>query len=164
MIMSRLQIIKKYVLGLGLLTVAHMAVANIPSNFKKGIKGESTPLSTRADCVQGSSRFDMDINNVRATLLSSGDVWWDLDRGQYVVPKVQPGTGAKAVSAIFAGAVWLGGKDPIGNLKVAVQTYRNGTKTDFCPVPSRKQPVRRMLKRVITGISILWSMLLKLIH
>ena len=139
MIMTRLQIIKKYLLGLALLNVAHIALANIPSNFKKGIKAESsTPLSTRADCVQGSSRFDMDVNNVRATLLSSGDVWWDLDNGQYIVPKVQPGTGAKAVSAIFAGAVWLGGKDPIGNLKVAVQTFRNGTKTDFWPGPLKE--------------------------
>ncbi len=137
MITSRLQIIKNYLPLLLVLSVFSTAFANVPTSFKKGIKSE-TPvvLTTRGgDCVQGSSRFDMDINNVRATLLSSGDVWWDLDRGQYIVPKVQPGTGAKAVSAIFAGAVWLGGKDPVGNLKVACQTYRNGTRTDFWPGP-----------------------------
>lgn len=138
--MSRLQILKKCLLGWAFLSLFGSILANTPDSFKKskGLKSSSPPLSTRADCVQGASRFDMDVNNVRATLLSSGDVWWDLNSGQYIVPKVQPGSGAKAVSSIFAGAVWLGGKDPVGNLKVAVQTYRDGTKTDFWPGPLKE--------------------------
>ena len=136
--MNNLQKIKFGFLILSLLVMSQFATANVPTGFKRGLKQQSnTPLSTRADCVQGASRFDMDINNVRATLLSSGDVWWDLDEGQYVVPKVQPGTGGKAISSIYAGAVWLGGRDLSGNLKVACQTYRNGTKTDFWPGPLR---------------------------
>jgi hypothetical protein len=119
--------------------IAQLGFANVPEGFKKGLKQMgSTPLSTRGDCVQGNSRFDMDINNVRATLLSSGDVWWDLTQGRYIVPKVQPGSGGKQVSSLYAGAVWLGGKDPSGNLKVACQTYRNGTKTDFWPGPLKE--------------------------
>jgi len=42
------------------------------------------------------------INNVRAMLLNGGDVWWDLDNAQYIVPKVEPGQ--PEVSSIFAGA------------------------------------------------------------
>ena len=63
--------------------------------------------------MQGSSRFDMDINNVRAALLSSGDVWWDLANGLICCTKsIAPGSGGKAVSSIYAGAVWLvGGLD-----------------------------------------------------
>ena len=134
--MSNLQKIKWGFLICCTLAMSHVGIANVPEGFQKGLRQTgSTPLSTRADCVQGSSRFDMDVNNVRATLLSSGDVWWDLAQGQYIVPKIQPGTGGKAVSSIYAGAVWLGGKDLSGNLKVACQTYRNGTKTDFWPGP-----------------------------
>ena len=77
----------------------------------------------------------MQINNVRARLLGGGDVWWDLQIGKYVVPKVQPGSGVPEVSSIFAGAVWLGGYDPVGNLKLAAQTYRTGNRNDFWPGP-----------------------------
>ena len=134
--MNYLQIIRLRLTTVLIVFAVGATFANVPEGFKKGLRKElGTPLSTRADCVQGSSRFDMDINNVRAALLSSGDVWWDLENGQYIVPKVQPGTGGKAVSAIFAGAVWLGGLDNVGNLKVACQTYRNGTRTDFWPGP-----------------------------
>ncbi len=95
----------------------------------------SNTLNYRADCAQGTSSVDQDINNVRARLLSSGDVWWDLSDARYVVPKVEPGSGVLEVSSVFAGAVWLGGVDPAGNLKVAAQTYRTSTSTDFWPGP-----------------------------
>jgi hypothetical protein len=138
--MSKLQKIKFGLSVFSVLAVFNTMIANVPEGFKRGYKQTgSTPLSTRAaDCVQGSSRFDMDVNNVRATLLGHGDVWWDLSQGRYIVPKVEKGTGAKEVSSIYAGAVWLGGRDISGNLKVACQTYRNGTKTDFWPGPLKE--------------------------
>ncbi|MBL7818810.1 MAG: hypothetical protein JNL70_27675 [Saprospiraceae bacterium] len=119
------------------LSLVHIAHARYPGELVKGAKSDPSVVTSRSDCNPGKSRYDMQLNNVRATLLSSGDVWWDLDNPGYVIPKVQPGTGAKAVSSIFAGAVWLGGKDPSGNLKVACQTYRTGNppKTDFWPGP-----------------------------
>ena len=120
---------------MALLLFPTVAKAHNPLDLKPGIKKPSTVVSSRSDCAQGTSRFDADINNVRASLLSSGDVWWDLTVAQYVVPKVIPGTGAKAVSSIFAGSVWIGGVDQAGNLKVAVQTYRTSTQTDFWPGP-----------------------------
>ncbi|MEP7268413.1 MAG: hypothetical protein ABI844_12370 [Saprospiraceae bacterium] len=97
-------------------------------------------LSPRADCAPSTASVDMSINNVRARLLAGGDVWWDLQAGKYIVPKVQPGSGVPEVSAIFAGAVWLGGFDPVGNLKLAAQTYRTGGRNDFWPGPL--DPVR----------------------
>ncbi|MFM2267199.1 MAG: hypothetical protein RL757_640 [Bacteroidota bacterium] len=119
------------------LLVSTMAVrtdARPPLDF---VPTPAADVSVRAgDCAQGKSFFDMDINNVRARLLSSGDVWWDLANPKYEVPKVQPGQ--KPVHAIFAGGIWLGGKDPAGNLKVAVTTYRSGTATDFWPGPLRE--------------------------
>jgi hypothetical protein len=92
-------------------------------------------LSLRSDCAQATAQTDMSINNVRARLMTGGDVWWDLQDGKYIVPKVEPGSGLLEVSSIFAGAVWLGGYDPVGNLKVAAQTYRRQTRNDFWPGP-----------------------------
>ncbi|MDV7392278.1 hypothetical protein RZS08_13020, partial [Arthrospira platensis SPKY1] len=39
------------------------------------------------------------------------------------------------VASIFAGGVWLGGRDGAGNLKVAVSTYPNQSRTDYFPGP-----------------------------
>ena len=86
-------------------------------------------------CANSESAIDQAINNVRARLLGGGDCWWDLTRGRYIVPKVDPASGQPEVSAIFAGAVWLGGIDPGNNLKLACQDYRSDGKNDFWPGP-----------------------------
>jgi hypothetical protein len=70
-------------------------------------------------------------------LTTGGDVWWDPNStiGRYVVPAVPVGSGLDEVSSIFAAAVWLGGFDPAGNLKMAATDYRNNGATDFYPGP-----------------------------
>ena len=93
------------------------------------------PVTLRSDCAQSTAQIDMNINNVRARLLNGGDVWWDLQTGKYIVPNVDPASGIPEVSSIFAGAVWIGGYDDVGNLKMAAQTYRSSTRTDFWPGP-----------------------------
>src|SRR5438552_2082332 len=55
------------------------------------------------DCVASIAKFDLDINNVRATLLTGGDAWWNFSEPKYEVPKGD-GTGP-ALNAIFAGAI-----------------------------------------------------------
>ena len=97
-------------------------------------KNEVKARSFRENCDNALSQTDMDINNVRARLTTGGDVWWDSNDGVYVVPKNAPGQ--PPVSSIFAGAVWLGGVDPAGNLKVAAQTYgRSSGNFDYWPGP-----------------------------
>jgi hypothetical protein len=93
------------------------------------------PISYRSDCAPATMSYDLAINNVRARLLNGGDVWWDLSDGQYIVPAVDPALGVPGVSSLFAGAVWLGGFDDAGNLKIAAQTYRSATANDFWPGP-----------------------------
>ena len=89
----------------------------------------------------GMASVDLATNNVRATLQVAGDLWWDGNDGQYIVPKIEPGSGYEEVSALFASGVWLGGLDPAGNLKVAAQTYgrswynNSDQRTDFFPGP-----------------------------
>jgi len=95
---------------------------------------QTNTATYRMDCAQATSQVDQNINNVRARLLAGGDVWWDGSDGLYIVPNVE--AGADEVSSIFAGAVWLGGVDPAGNLKVAAQTYgTSGGNSDFWPGP-----------------------------
>jgi len=87
------------------------------------------PKSAAAACSPGSGRTDLDLNNVRALIFTSGDMWWDLNNSaKYEVPK-----GSNRHSA-FASALWIGGVDNGGNLKVAAMTYRQ-TGNDFWPGP-----------------------------
>jgi hypothetical protein len=123
-------------LGLVIMGIVSATFANIDPNARKIAKDKaSNQVTLRAgDCLPGSSRYDQEINNVRASLLVNGDVWWDgSNNAVYIVPKVEAGTGAIAVSSIFTGGVWLGGKDPAGNLKLAATLYGPGK--DFWPGP-----------------------------
>ena len=79
-------------------------------------------------CTAGATQTSLDINNVRTTILTDGDMWWNLVSANYEIPK---GGGAHS---IFAGALWIGGLDAGGQLKIAAMTYRqNGI--DFWPGP-----------------------------
>jgi hypothetical protein len=118
-------------LGLGMLTVAGAHInptQDRPADSNKKVK-------FREDCVNAKAQIDMQINNVQARLLAGGDVWWDGNGdGRYVVPNVPPGVPER--SSIFAGAVWLGGVDPSGSLKIAAQTYGTASgQSDFYPGP-----------------------------
>ncbi|MEN0005566.1 MAG: hypothetical protein AAF798_15560 [Bacteroidota bacterium] len=117
-------------LGLCMLTIGS---AHINPNAEKPQKDKRVKF--RTDCTNAKAQIDMQINNVQARLLAGGDVWWDgTGDGRYVVPNVPPGVPER--SSIFAGAVWLGGVDPSGALKIAAQTYGTSTgESDFYPGP-----------------------------
>jgi hypothetical protein len=87
-----------------------------------------------SNCQPATSQTDMNINNVRTTLLNGGDLWWNLSDARYEVPKIDPPGSAPSVHALFSGAIWLGGIDAGGQLKMAAQTYRQ-TGNDFWPGP-----------------------------
>lgn len=99
-----------------------------------GISGKNAKNYGRltAACNDATAQIELDINNVRARLLAAGDFWWDLNNGKYVVPKVYPPD--IEVSSSFAGALWIGGIDAGGQLKIAAQTYRQSG-NDFWPGP-----------------------------
>lgn len=84
------------------------------------------------DCTTPSAQFDLEINNVRARILTGGDAWWNLSEARYEVPK-SDGSGLP-LNALFAGAIWISGFDAGGNLKVAAQRYRQGG-DDYWPGP-----------------------------
>lgn len=72
---------------------------------------------------------NLDINQVNATMLNRGDMFWDLmSNAKYEVPK------GSCKKALFASSLWMGGIDPGNNLHVAAMTYRqNGS--DYYPGP-----------------------------
>jgi hypothetical protein len=105
---------------------------------RKQTASERQRIQFREACDNATAQIDMEINNVRARLTTGGDVWWDGDNGRYIVPKPPPGV--SEVSSIFAGAVWLGGRDPGGGLKVAAQDYgRSSGAFDYYPGPLTPQ-------------------------
>lgn len=85
-----------------------------------GIKpsGDQSNYKVAANCSKTTAKTDLDINNVRTTILISGDMWWDLVDAKYEVPK---GSGK---NSLYAGALWIGGIDSQNQLKLAAQTYR----------------------------------------
>jgi hypothetical protein len=89
---------------------------------------------TAAPCNPATAQVEMDINNIRTTLNSNGDLWWNLTNAKYEVPKQDPPNPATATHSIFAGALWIGGIDDAGQLKIAGQTYRQ-TGNDFWSGP-----------------------------
>ncbi|MCB0700093.1 MAG: hypothetical protein KDC11_09600, partial [Chitinophagaceae bacterium] len=85
---------------------------------------------TTASCKPAESSIDLDINNVRARLMTGGDMWWDngTSEARYEIPK------GSRKNSLFAGSVWIGGRDEQDQLKVAAQTYRQDG-NDYWPGP-----------------------------
>tara|TARA_B100000767_G_scaffold265557_1_gene281747 strand:- start:1198 stop:5430 length:4233 start_codon:yes stop_codon:yes gene_type:complete len=110
-------------LYLALFTLVSLAKENINKNLSSVI---NTKIA--AGCDPSSSQTDLDINNVRTTIMAGGDMWWNLSDPQYEIPK----GGNK--HSLFAGALWIGGVDAGGQLKVAAMTYRQSG-NDFWPGP-----------------------------
>ena len=98
---------------------------------------QSTNHSAKvANCPNTTAQIDLEINNVRARLLTGGDLWYDPipQSPHYEVPK---GSGKHS---IYNGSFWIGGIDQSGTILSAAQTYRQGT-NDFWAGPiSRTSP------------------------
>lgn len=99
------------------------------TNNRSSEDGEPRLKATAEGCLPGSATTELTINNVRARINSGGDMWWDLsNNAQYEIPY-----GSKSTS-MFAGALWIGGTDINGQLKLAGQRYR-GNGNDYFTGP-----------------------------
>jgi len=81
-----------------------------------------------AGCVPGANFKWLEINNVRTRINTGGDMWWDFEVAQYEIPK-----GSKKMS-MFSAALWIGGIDANGQLKMAALRYRQ-VGNDYWPGP-----------------------------
>ncbi len=118
---------KRNSLLLAVIMLLGLSTTEARENPKK--KNKKSAVQALAEgCAPATSSVDLNINNIRARMLGSGDMWWDLNDAQYEVPK-----GSRRHS-MFAGALWLGGIDDAGQLKLAAMTYRRDG-VDYWPGP-----------------------------
>lgn len=73
-------------------------------------------------CQLGTSKVDIESENLKAGLMNQGDYFWDPAAS---IAKFQwPKTSSPSKNLVFAAASWFGGKDLATNdLIVAAQTY-----------------------------------------
>lgn len=95
----------------------------------KGDKASKATKSAAAGCAPATAATELNINNTRALIQTGGDMWWDLiGQPQYEIPNGSGNT------ALFAGSLWLGGRDVSGQLKVAALRFRQ-VGNDYWPGP-----------------------------
>jgi hypothetical protein len=95
-------------------------------------KPANWPQSVLSGCTPAKSSTELQLNNVRTLIHTGGDMWWDLvQTPRYEIPK---GSGKHS---LFAGALWMGGLDVNGQLKLAAQMYRT-TGVDYWTGPLSK--------------------------
>lgn len=113
--------------------VAFMAVPAIAEK-SKGVDGKKAgkaagPKDIAADCAPPAASTELSLNNVRTTIHTGGDMWWDLlGTPRYEVPK------GGGVHALFSGSLWMGGTDVNNQLKLAAMRFRQDG-FDFWPGP-----------------------------
>lgn len=102
-------------------------------NNNKGGGNDPTPA---AGCASAVAIAILELNNVRARVEGTGGSMFQ-DRANniadYEIPKRGSSNDPKYTS-IYAGALWMGGRDVNGQLKIAAVTFR-ATGNDFWPGP-----------------------------
>lgn len=80
------------------------------------------PHHRGANCAPPNESLYLELNNVRAMVHTAGNLWQipGQNFSQYEVPK------NSGIMALFTSALWLGGTDVNGQLKLAALRYRDG--------------------------------------
>ncbi|MBP7102871.1 MAG: hypothetical protein KBA86_06430 [Bacteroidales bacterium] len=94
-------------------------------------KANAVSAQKAATCLPATSSSELNVNNVRAYIETSGSMWFK-EIARYVVPK------SGSASSMFAAALWIGGLDVTGQLKLAAIRFRQQG-DDFWPGPLNLQ-------------------------
>ncbi|GGH67204.1 T9SS type A sorting domain-containing protein [Phaeocystidibacter marisrubri] len=113
-------------------------IPGLPLSTNKSANSNKTVAEL---CQPAQAQSDLNINNVRTTILGGGDMWWDLNQARYEVPK------GSNLHSMFAGALWLGGVDEGNQLKLAAMTYRQKG-NDYWPGPLSTDGLATVTKEV----------------
>ena len=108
---------------------------NDHSGMNQGNNGNTVSSEAKgANCSPATARLTMEFNDVSAFIEQGGSMFQNRQDGTaaYEIPK---GSGLKA---IYAGALWMGGTDVNGQLKLAAVRYRQGN--DFWAGPLSVNP------------------------
>jgi hypothetical protein len=128
---------KEYILLLTifiLIISSHLAYSQKPEVDGKWSQQKDSNSDLRSGCAPTKSLSTQSVNNARVKLMGGGNLWFDLRDAGYYIPNPPAMSTDKLRSVIFAGALWLGGFDEGGNLKLAAQTYR-GRGSDYWSGP-----------------------------
>ncbi|MDG1916227.1 MAG: hypothetical protein P8I29_00215 [Flavobacteriales bacterium] len=109
----------------GISSLTLLAKENVGTS---GSNSQSSLARVAADCTPSQAMTDLNINNVRTTIMGGGDMWWNLSDARYEIPK------NSNKHSMFAGALWIAGIDAGEQLKAAAMTYRQ-TGNDFWTGP-----------------------------
>lgn len=71
------------------------------------------------------------VNSIRARAQSNGAFFLGGTSGEFLVPAAPDAP--PSISTIKSAGLWLGGKDPSGNLRLSAQRYNDNGQTDFYP-------------------------------
>lgn len=94
----------------------------------KGVKQKPAKKAELERCRRGQGSAELNINNVRARINTSGNMWYDGSTARYFVPKDGNST------AMYCAALWIGGMDANDQLRVAALRFgQDGD--DFWPGP-----------------------------
>jgi len=74
-----------------------------------------------AQCDQPTAQHAIHGNNIKANILTGGDLFWDFADAKFQVPYENGNT----PSTIFSAGLFMGGFSPGGSLKLSGSTYRN---------------------------------------
>jgi hypothetical protein len=107
-------------------TISNIIYGWNPPSHNGGVAGGGNSssggiMSTKASsCTPPVERRFMDFNDLRVLIETGGIMWQDrlLNRGSYFAPK-PPSTASNGPSVLYAGALWMGGTDVNGQLKLA---------------------------------------------
>ena len=107
---------------LSFITVFFIAVVGFAQPYGNSHRPEIPEDSRAAGCAPANASTFLEFNNVKAIIHTGGNLWQIAGQNfsQYEVPK---GSG---IMALFTSALWLGGVDINGQLKIAAVRYRNG--------------------------------------
>lgn len=115
-----------YMIGFATL-ISHSTIAR--EKIGGGNSGDGSGITKPTNAVKGAgctptSKIEyLEFNDVSALLETGGTMFQNRQKGtpSYEVPKTENGNGPKA---IFAGSLWMGGKDLSGQLKIAAVRFR----------------------------------------
>lgn len=118
------------VLGATAMLLTNSALAYFgPNNGPSG--GKASGVTEKgANCTPATAKLTMSFNDVSALIEQGGSMFQNRSTGvaAYEVPK------GSNLKVIYAGALWMGGKDINGQLKLAAVLFRTGG-NDFWPGP-----------------------------
>jgi hypothetical protein len=102
------------------LAIATSVFSTVHARENIGKTPHNTKQAMATGCAVDAGAAYMQINNIRARIMDEGDMWWDPGAGlpRYYAPA------ASNTCSEFSGALWVGGIDAGGQLKVAAMTYR----------------------------------------